>query len=122
MIDARMDDHVYLAEILAEPHRVVRVESKPGPQTFMLSCGFDKGPRAIVDVRLGMITPVEIAFSKRTESGSVSPLLGATTLFEASLNSLRDRSYSRQVTYVTATAGEPLPYRPLEDMPYFKKQ
>ncbi len=72
----RKDDHTYLAEIAASPHRVVRVETKPGAASFGITASLrafssDKDNRArfctdarvdivVVDAR---IVPVHVNFS-----------------------------------------------------------
>ena len=65
---ARVDGHVYLAEIAAGAHRLVRVESAPGPQEFEVRCGTDHTSVSL-KVAEGMLIPVRLRFGSEPRQG-----------------------------------------------------
>jgi hypothetical protein len=118
--EVRLDDHAYLAEMVAKPHRLVRVESRPGRHEFKVECVSDRGSYFTIEVRDSEVTPVFLSALQFTSTGTLSPLVGASTGFEVIANTARDRSYTTNRVVFRHSTQPPVAYKKKEEMPYYR--
>lgn len=104
----RMDGRIYLVEIFAKAHRLVRVESKPGSQDFHIYCSFDSDVSKVLKVAVvaGMVTPVRLSFGTRVSYGLYTG----------------QQSAEKTVLDLKARVEELRAYKPKENMPYYPNE
>lgn len=91
----RLDPHVYLAEMVDRPHRIVRAESKPGAQQF----------------RLGGTAVIFGSQGKECQQVSVEVVVVESKIVPVCIN--------LEAGSDTAAAGMPVPYQRKQAMPYY---
>ncbi|HVM50538.1 MAG TPA: hypothetical protein VMU04_21105 [Candidatus Acidoferrum sp.] len=123
VFDARQQGYKeFTAEFKAPGQEILRVQARPGVHKARISFvnqAIQAPAEVEVEVREGMITPVEV---KLTEAGSSyvrdvedRAVSGFRT---AGRNKVTD--YPQQVWQITATALPPIPYTPKENTTYWK--
>jgi hypothetical protein len=123
VFDSRKQDfREFTAQFKAPGEGILRVEARPGPHKGRISFvnrAVEAPVEVSVEVREGMITPVEVTLRKGGTSFTRSVEDRARSGFQtANRNQVND--YSQQLWQISAKALPPIPYTPKQNAAYWK--
>jgi hypothetical protein len=121
--DSRKQDYrEFTAQFKSPGQAIFRVEARPGSHRARISFvnqAVEAPAEVEVDVREGMITPVEVKLNKGGSSYvRVTEDRARSGFRTAGRNKVTD--YPQQVWQISATALPPLPYSPKENAAYWR--
>jgi hypothetical protein len=123
VFDCRKQDYKeFTAEFKAPRNGILRVEAQPGPHKGRISFvnqAIEAAAEVDVDVREGMITPVEVKLSKGGSSYVRTVEDRARSGFNTAGRSKVSDS-PQQLWQISATALPPIPYVPKPNTAYWK--